>query len=75
MGSGMVVHVPSFLEELMNLEKKGLENVRDRIFISDRCHVVCDLHIRVDGLEEQELRGNMIGTTKRGIGPCYATSS
>ncbi len=74
-GSGVVVHVPSFFEELIDLEKKGLENVRERIFISDRCHVVLDLHTRVDGLEEQELKGNSIGTTKRGIGPCYSTKA
>lgn len=49
--------------------------MRERIFISDRCHVVCDLHIMVDGLEEQELSGNMLGTTRRGIGPCYATKA
>jgi adenylosuccinate synthase len=59
----------------MDLEKKGLENVRKRIFISDRCHVVSDLHMRVDGLEEWELCSNSIGTTKRGIGPCYSTKA
>lgn len=75
LGSGVVVHVPSFFEELLDLEQKGLENVRERIFISDRCHVVSDLHIRVDGLEEQELSGNSLGTTKRGIGPCYSTKA
>jgi adenylosuccinate synthase len=64
------VHVPNFFEELIDLEKKGLENVCERIFISDTCHVVTDLHMRVDGLEEWELSGNSIGTTKRGIGPC-----
>jgi adenylosuccinate synthase len=74
-GSGVVVHVPSFFEELSDLEKKGLENVRERIFISDRCHVVFDLHMRVDNLEERELGGSSIGTTKRGIGPCYSTKA
>jgi len=74
-GRWVVVHVSSFFEELIDLEKKGLENVRERIFISDRCHVVLDLHARVDGLEEQELKGNSIGTTKRGIGPCYSTKA
>lgn len=69
------MHVPSFFDELMDLEKNGLQNVRGRIFISDRCHVVCDLHIKVDGLEEQELCGNMIGTTRRGIGACYSTKA
>lgn len=69
------MHVPSFFEELLDLEQKGLEKVRERIFISDRCHVVSDLHMRVDGLEEQELSGNNLGTTKRGIGPCYSTKA
>jgi len=67
--------VPSFFEELIDLEKKGLENVRERTFIYDRCHIVLDLHTRVDGLEEQELKGNTIGTTKRGIRPCYSTKA
>lgn len=74
-GSGVVVHVPSFFDELKELEEKGLENVRERVFISDRCHIVLDLHTLVDGLEEQELGGNSIGTTKRGIGPTYSTKA
>jgi adenylosuccinate synthase len=74
-GSGVVVHVPSFFAELKELEEKGLPNVRERIFISDRCHIVLDLHTLVDGLEEQELGGNSIGTTKRGIGPTYSTKA
>lgn len=74
-GSGVVVHVPSFFNELKELEEQGLPNVRERIFISDRCHIVLDLHTLVDGLEEQELGGKSIGTTKRGIGPSYSTKA
>ena len=74
-GSGVVVHVPSFFDELKELEEKGLERVRERVFISDRCHIVLDLHTLVDGLEELELKGNSIGTTKRGIGPTYSTKA
>ena len=74
-GSGVVVHVPSFFNELKELEDQGLPNVRERIFISDRCHIVLDLHTLVDGLEEQELGGKSIGTTKRGIGPSYSTKA
>lgn len=74
-GSGVVVHVPSFFAELNALEKKGLENVRERIFISDRAHVVFDLHQLVDGLEEIELGGKSIGTTRKGIGPAYSTKA
>jgi hypothetical protein len=46
---------PSFFRELQDLEEKGLPNVRERILVSDRCHIVLDLHVLVDGLEESEL--------------------
>ncbi|KAH7137974.1 adenylosuccinate synthetase-like protein [Dendryphion nanum] len=71
-GSGCVVHIPSFFKELEALEKKGL-NTDGRIFISDRAHVVFDLHQLADGLEEVELGEGFIGTTKKGIGPTYST--
>lgn len=48
----MVFHVPTFFSELAVLEKKGLKNVHDRIFVSDRVTIDLDLHIAVDGLEE-----------------------
>ena len=68
---GTVVHLPSFFKELQDLEKKGL-NTSDRIFISDRAHITFDLHTVIDGLEEQELGGGAVGTTKKGIGPTYS---
>ena len=73
-GSGVVVHVPSFFKELADLKEKGLDT-EGRIFISDRAHVVFDLHQLVDGLEEQELGKGAVGTTKKGIGPSYSTKS
>ena len=73
-GSGCVVHIPSFFQELENLKQKGL-NTEGRIFISDRAHVVFDLHQLVDGLEEQNLGKNAVGTTRKGIGPGYSTKS
>ena len=73
-GSGVVVHVPSFFEELADLKEKGLDT-EGRIYISDRAHVVFDLHQLVDGLEEQELGKGAVGTTKKGIGPSYSTKS
>lgn len=39
------------------MEDKGLKDVRDNILVSDRCHIVLDLHVAVDGLEEVELGG------------------
>ena len=73
-GTGCVVHVPSFFEELEDLQKKGL-NTTDRIFLSDRCHLVFDVHQICDGLKEAELGGKSIGTTKKGIGPAYSSKS
>lgn len=64
-GTGTIVHVPTFFEELQKLVEKGLTHAPERILISDRCHIITDLHVRVDGLEEQELGGRNIGTTKR----------
>lgn len=73
-GSGCVVHVPSFFAELEELQKQGLDT-KDRIFISDRAHVVFDLHQLVDGLQEVELGTASIGTTNKGIGPTYSTKA
>ncbi|KAJ3528966.1 hypothetical protein NM208_g9968 [Fusarium decemcellulare] len=74
-GSGVVFHVPSFFRELKELDEKGLPQVYDRILVSDRVHINLDLHLAVDGLEEVELGEHKIGTTGRGIGPCYSTKA
>lgn len=71
-GAGTVVHVPSFFKELDDLERKGLKDAHKRVFISDRAHVCFDLHSVVDGLEEAVLGGRKVGTTGKGIGPCYS---
>ena len=70
----MVLHVPTFFDEIKANEVKGIDTT-DRLFISDRAHVVLDLHQLVDGLEEAELGKDSIGTTKKGIGPCYGTKA
>lgn len=73
-GSGVVVHIPSFFAELDTIQKKGL-NCDGRLFISDRAHLVFDFHQVVDGLKEVELGGSSIGTTKKGIGPAYSSKA
>jgi adenylosuccinate synthase len=71
-GAGTVFHVPSFFKELAAIEAKGLKGAAQRIFVSDRAHVCFDLHSVVDGLEEKGLGGRKVGTTGKGIGPCYS---
>lgn len=80
LGNGVVIHIPSFFNELEILESKGLKNARERLFISSRAHLVFDFHQRTDKLRELELSGNAkdgkkIGTTGKGIGPTYSTKS
>ncbi len=53
---------------------QGVE-IGDRLLISDRAHLLFDLHKEIDGLREEELAGKQIGTTKRGIGPAYASKA
>uniref|UniRef100_A0A0E0NQE7 Adenylosuccinate synthetase, chloroplastic n=1 Tax=Oryza rufipogon TaxID=4529 RepID=A0A0E0NQE7_ORYRU len=71
-GNGAVIHVPGFFNEIDGLESNGV-NCNGRILVSDRAHLLFDLHQAVDGLREAELANSFIGTTKRGIGPCYSS--
>lgn len=70
-GNGCVVHFPSLMAEIEGLESLGV-SIKDRVFISDRAHLLFDFHRSVDALQEERKGKNNIGTTKRGIGPCYA---
>lgn len=69
-GPGVVVDPFVLLEEIRMLEERGLSC--DHIRISDRAHIIMPYHIYQDELQEQHSGAKKIGTTKRGIGPCYA---
>ncbi|CAH1432271.1 unnamed protein product [Lactuca virosa] len=71
-GNGVVVHLPGLFQEIDNLESNGV-SCKGRILISDRAHLLFDYHQEIDGLREAELAKSFIGTTKRGIGPCYSS--
>lgn len=73
-GNGVVVHLPSLLEEIEALEARGVRT-QGRLLLSDRAQLLFDLHKEVDGAREAELAGGKIGTTKRGIGPAYASKA
>jgi len=70
-GNGVVVDPEVLIEEMDGLAQRGLD-VSDRLFISANAHVVLDYHKQEDRLREQALGKDRIGTTARGIGPCYA---
>lgn len=75
-GNGVVLHLPGMFDEIEALEKRGV-SCDGRLVISDRAHLLFDLHKEIDGLREAELAGTgkAIGTTKRGIGPAYASKA
>ncbi len=71
MAQGMVIDPVVLAGEIAALEARG-HSVRDRLRLSDRAHVVLSYHRLLDGLrEERASADSRIGTTKRGIGPCY----
>lgn len=59
--------MPSFCEELADIEAKGIKDARDRIHVSNKCHINFDLHAAVDGLEKVELGANAVSTRNRPI--------
>lgn len=68
-GNGVVVDPAYLIEEIARIEKAGFST--DSLYISDRAHVVMPYHIMLDKLSEIKLGKNKIGTTAKGIGPCY----
>jgi len=68
-GQGTVIDPAVFLDEIRALEARGL-GTEGRLLVSQRAHVVLPHHKLIDGLREAKSGGD-IGTTKRGIGPCY----
>ncbi len=69
-GNGCVLHLPTVLEELEAVEKSGLK-VAGRVKLSDRAALLFDYHKIIDGWQEDAKGKAKVGTTKRGIGPCY----
>jgi len=70
LGGGMVIDPSKLFEELDALEAQGID-AKSRIRIADNAHLLLPYHKIIDAKRE-ELATNKIGTTKRGIGVCYA---
>ena len=68
-GNGVVLNPKSLITELEYLQERNVTT--DNLRISDRAHVILPYHIRLDQLQEEAKGDNKIGTTNKGIGPCY----
>ena len=69
-GNGMVLDLDRLEEEFESLKEKGITGYDLRI--SDRVNIVLPYHRTLDGAEERSRGAKGVGTTGRGIGPCYA---
>ncbi len=68
-GNGCVVDPKVLIEEMDMLESEGIST--ERLKVSGNAHIIMPYHRDLDGANEKSLGKNLIGTTKRGIGPCY----
>ena len=73
-GNGVVVHLPTLAKEVEEL-RESVPDVLSTLFISDRATLLLDVHQQVDAVLELEKGDGALGTTKRGIGPAYATKA
>ncbi|MBU2700623.1 adenylosuccinate synthase [Sporomusaceae bacterium BoRhaA] len=69
LGNGVVIDPGALITEIKNMQAKGFDTSALRI--SNRAHVILPYHQLLDEVEEQARGAFKIGTTKRGIGPCY----
>ena len=69
-GRGCVVNPTYLLEELEGLRAAGVDT--SRVMVDWHCHVILPYHIALDLVGDERLGAWRIGTTGRGIGPCYA---
>ena len=70
-GNGVVVDPKALFEEIGYLEKEGVKVTPEKLIISDRAHLIMPYHRVLDILKEKARGKNDIGTTGKGIGPCY----
>lgn len=69
-GNGVVINPISFKQEVEMLESFGVD-VKSKLVISDKAHIITPLHKSWDAFNESQLGSSKIGSTLKGIGPCY----
>ncbi|MDP6356411.1 MAG: adenylosuccinate synthase [Planctomycetota bacterium] len=70
LGNGMVIDPVQFADEIDELKRDGVD-VSERLFVSNRAQIVMPYHKQLDAAMEKARGESSIGTTLRGIGPCY----
>jgi adenylosuccinate synthase len=69
-GNGVVIHPQAFLDEVEGLKKIGVR-IEDNLVISKNAHLILPYHALLEAVSEERRGARKIGTTCRGIGPCY----
>jgi adenylosuccinate synthase len=71
-GNGVIIDPCVLLKEIDNLQEKGLTVTPEKLMISEKAHLIMPYHTCIDKAREEALgSGRKLGTTGRGIGPCY----
>lgn len=70
-GNGSVIDPEALQEEINMLKREGI-SVKNRLFVSEQAHLIMPYHKLIDAFLENAKGKGKIGTTKKGIGPCYA---
>ncbi len=70
-GNGVVIDPAVLLTEIKDLKEKGIDVTPERLLISEKAHVIMPYHKAIDLAREAKKGKGKIGTTGRGIGPCY----
>ncbi len=70
-GNGVVIDLEALFQEIEMLRQNRI-SITGRLFISERAHIIFPYHPKLDQLREEKKGRGKIGTTKKGIGPCYA---
>jgi adenylosuccinate synthase len=69
-GNGVVINPAALIEEIDALKKRGVD-IDSNLLISEGAHIIFPYHWSIDELREKSKGKGKLGTTKRGIGPCY----
>ena len=71
LGNGVVIDPWELLKEIKEIKKQGIEVNPENFMISEAASLILPFHQEMDEIRENAAGKNKIGTTKRGIGPCY----